>query len=156
MFRRRTWSFKLKTPDEVRDISYALSRSFPTPEKFRLGIYELLVNAIEHGNLGLGFETKTALLRDGGWEEEIERRLALPDYRDRKVDIAFARTNRYCRLSIADQGKGFFWRKHLDRISCGRRPNGRGLLIAFNSGFDGIAFNRLGNRVTCVARNSEP
>ncbi|MDD3371416.1 MAG: hypothetical protein PHE27_06275 [Alphaproteobacteria bacterium] len=146
-----TRNLVLKTLDEVPDVSSLLARHLPDPLKFRVGLYELLVNAIEHGNLGLGYETKAALLRHGEWEREIKRRMSLPEYRNRKVDISIVRNHRLCCIEISDQGKGFCWKKYMDRIDCGPTPNGRGLLIAKNCGFQRISFNRAGNKVTCVA-----
>jgi len=33
-----------------------------------------LINAVEHGNLQIGYELKTQLVAEGRWREEIERR----------------------------------------------------------------------------------
>jgi anti-sigma regulatory factor (Ser/Thr protein kinase) len=144
--------FTLRTLDEICDISLALAESFPNPEKVRIGIHELLINAIEHGNLGLGFEAKTALLREGKWEEEIERRLALPEYANRKVDVELSSDKNNCCLTIADEGKGFAWKNYFALLSRGERPNGRGLLLAYACGFDRFTFNALGNKVTCESK----
>jgi hypothetical protein len=144
--------FKIKTLDEVPGVSRVLAESFPFPEKFRIGIHELLINAIEHGNLGIGFEEKTALLREEKWEEETRRRMALPEYRDRDVDIRLFKNGAFCCLSIADRGNGFLWREYLRGITSSARPNGRGLLMVLSCGFDRFAFNASGNRVACATR----
>jgi anti-sigma regulatory factor (Ser/Thr protein kinase) len=146
-------TLRLKTLDEVADTSCELVRNLPEPQKYRVGICELLVNAIEHGNLELGFELKTKLLREGRWEEEINRRLLLPEYRHREVKARFLANNEICQISIMDQGRGFAWEKHLGLIASGKRPNGRGLLIASTCGFDRLTFNPEGNQVTCVVRH---
>ena len=51
----------------------------PDPEAVIIGLTELLVNAVEHGNLGITYEDKTALNAAGTWDTEVRRRLALPE-----------------------------------------------------------------------------
>jgi len=147
-----TKRLKLRTLEEVSDVAHVLAQAFPDPARFRIGIHELLINAIEHGNLDLGHETKTALLQRGEWEREIHRRLALPEFSLREVEIRLSENDRLCCLTIEDEGKGFPWQKHFEHIANGQKPNGRGLLIASNCGFDRFVFNLPGNRVTCAAR----
>jgi CheY-like chemotaxis protein len=50
--------FEFKTVEEAEKISAQLAMCFPNPEAAVEPVYELLINAIEHGNLGLGYETK--------------------------------------------------------------------------------------------------
>ncbi|MBP0652166.1 hypothetical protein J8J40_34405, partial [Mycobacterium tuberculosis] len=69
--------------------------------------WELLTNAIEHGSLGIGFSEKAELLRSGGYEEEIRRRLADPALSARRVTVAFRRRKDSLRLTVTDQGAGF-------------------------------------------------
>ena len=147
-----TLNFKLRTHEEALPLSERLAAAFHAPDQFQVGIYELLLNAIEHGNLGLGFETKAELLRQGLWEKEIRRRMALPEYADRHVSVRLTCDSLMCKLTIADQGRGFPWQHYVRQLSGSRRPNGRGLLIAFSCAFDQIIFNETGNEVTCVAK----
>ena len=144
--------FKINSFGEVMDMSDELAKAFPLPDQAKIGIYELLLNALEHGNLELGYERKTELLRLGKWEEEIQSRLLLPQYRERYVDIKLITNDNSCSLSIKDQGKGFRWKHYITSMASGIKPNGRGLLIAFNCNFDHIKFNDIGNEVTCVAK----
>jgi len=146
----KTHHYTLKTLPEIFDLSQLLSRYFPDPEQVMTAIYELLLNAVEHGNLGLGFKAKTALVREGRWEAEITRRLSLPHYAGKQVEISVVQDADECRLTIADQGQGFHWQEYLRRVADPRFPHGRGLIIALNAGFDRITFNDAGNIVTCV------
>lgn len=145
-------NFRMRTLEEIHQLSHSLSLHFPKPEQFVTGIYELLLNAVEHGNLGLGFEAKTQLICEGKWKEEITRRLMLEKYAEKEVHITLAHNTRESRLTIADQGAGFPWREYVGRQANGRTPNGRGLLIAFSSKFDRIMFNAAGNEVTCIVK----
>lgn len=146
----RTHRYTLKSLQEIYDLAQSLAGHFPQPMHVMTGIYELLLNAFEHGNLGLGAKMKAELVRNGAWEEEIKRRLALPEHAGKQVEAIVILSGGECRLIIADQGDGFPWEEYLRLGSNPRGPNGRGLLIAFSSGFDRITFNKAGNVVTCI------
>lgn len=143
---------KLKDLDSIHILAQTLAQYFPKPDQFVTGIYELLLNAVEHGNLGIGYETKTELVRTGKWKDEIARRLSLPENADKEIEVKLTYDKSECRLTITDQGKGFPWQGFVSRPACGKKPNGRGLWIAFNSKFDRVIFNPAGNEVTCVAQ----
>lgn len=144
------YHYTLKNLQEIFDLSLFLAKHFPDPDQVMTGIYELLLNAIEHGNLALGCEEKYRLVQEGKWEEEITRRLSLPQNKNKHVAITIVRNTDECSLTIADQGKGFQWQEYVRQGANPRAPHGRGLLIAFSSGFDRITFNEAGNIVTCA------
>jgi len=146
-------NYTLKDLDNIYILSQMLAHYFPKPEECVTGIYELLLNAVEHGNLEVGFKTKASLVRTGKWKEEILRRLSLPEYANRKVDITLTNDMSECKLVIADEGNGFNWREYIDRPLNERCILGRGLFIAFNSRFDHVTYNPEGNEVTCVSYN---
>ena len=142
---------KLREPEEIYNLAELLSQYFPAPEEFRCGIYELLLNAIEHGNLEIGFEEKTTLIRKFMWHEEIARRVSSPKFAHKKVHIQLTHDVHECKLTISDEGKGFPWQEFIGQQIDDTRPNGRGLCIAYSSPFDYLRFNARGNEVTCVA-----
>jgi anti-sigma regulatory factor (Ser/Thr protein kinase) len=147
--------FTLEDIAAIPALSQKLADYFPCPDQSLTGIYELLINAVEHGNLGIGGETKAELIRQNRWQEEIERRLALPYNRGKTVDIDLSCTEHECRLSITDQGNGFLWKNQIGRLRPDLRYNGRGLWIVFNSKFDRVIFNQAGNQVTCVVQTHQ-
>lgn len=153
MMHIRIYNYKLKDLDNTYILSQTLAHYFPKPEQFVTGIYELLLNAVEHGNLGIGFEAKTQLIRQGTWKDEVSRRMTLPEYAQKEVEIKLTYDDEECRLTITDQGNGFPWKQYLGHPPSARLPNGRGLWIAFNSQFDSITFNPTGNEVTCVVQH---
>lgn len=142
---------KLKDLEGIYNLSQALAQYFPKPDQFVTGIYELLLNAVEHGNLDIGFTTKSELIRQGKWKEEVARRLSMPENAGKEVEIRLTYNDKECKITITDQGKGFRWKDFVGRPVGNKSPNGRGLWIAFNSKFDRIMFNSSGNEVTCVA-----
>ena len=154
MIHIRISHYTLKDLDGIYILSQVLAHYFPVPEQYVTGIYELLLNAMEHGNLGIGFQTKTELLRQGKWKEEVARRLALPEYANKEIEIKISYDEQECRLVIADHGNGFNWKEYMEHPAEGRLPNGRGLWIALNANFDSITFNAIGNQVICIAQYS--
>ncbi|MFO0388328.1 MAG: ATP-binding protein [Alphaproteobacteria bacterium] len=144
--------YVLKDMESVYELSEVLAKHFPRPQQYTLAIYELLINAVEHGNLEIGFESKTKLLREGALREEIARRLAMPHYAARQVHVKVERSIKACSLMIIDDGKGFTWEKFLNREPDVALPNGRGLHIAQCAVFDAMEFNKTGNAVLCEVR----
>ncbi len=142
--------FRFRTLEDGRLLANFFARACPEPEKTVLGLQELLVNAVEHGNLGISYAEKTRLLVDGNWQEEIERRLALPEYAERRVEVVFAREDGVIRFTIRDQGAGFDWQKYLDfDPERAFDPHGRGIAMARRMSFDSLEY--LGNGNTVIA-----
>jgi DNA-binding response OmpR family regulator len=141
-------SFRFASLDEGRMLANFFAQASPDPEKRVIGLQELLINAVEHGNLGLSYQDKTELLMEGRWQEEVERRLGLPAYRERFVEVLFERIPQAIRFTIRDQGEGFDWRKYLDfdpaRIF---DPHGRGIAMARMMSFSALEYQGNGNTV---------
>jgi hypothetical protein len=114
-----------------------------------------MVNAVEHGNLGVSYQEKSLLKWDGDWEAEIHRRLALPQFRDRFATIRLERTPESVVFTISDQGNGFEWHKFLifdpDRAF---DPNGRGIAMARMMSFSSLEYQGCGNVVVATVRSS--
>ena len=145
---------ELKTIQEAMHHASRLAQLTDAPLKVVVGLYELLLNAIEHGNLGLGYESKTRLLKDGQWETEIESRQLLPDNSDKTVTVNYEVKDAEVKFTIKDQGSGFNFREFLN-INSQRSMgiNGRGMLVAKILSFDSLSFKPPGNEVVAVARS---
>ena len=141
-------SFRFSSLDEGRMLANFFAQAAPEPEKRVIGLQELLINAVEHGNLGLSYQEKTGLLMEGRWQEEVERRLGLPEYRERFVEVLFERLPQAIRFTIRDQGEGFDWHQYLDfdpaRIF---DPHGRGIAMARMMSFSSLEYQGNGNTV---------
>lgn len=146
----------LKKPEDVYNLSLILASSFPVPEKVITGIYELLLNAIEHGNLEIGHDDKHSLIQYNKLQQEIQDRLRDPRYNKRCVTIELVETPCSISIRIMDEGNGFDWKKFLKHNLHDKSPHGRGIWIAQNAAFDAIEFNPQGNCVTCFTTLSEP
>ncbi|MDX9706000.1 MAG: response regulator [Azospira sp.] len=146
--------FSLRTVDEASTLASFIACGCPTTDAAALGIAELLINAIEHGNLGIGYEEKALLKREDRWLEEVQHRLELPDNRNKRVLVRLERDDAGLTLRISDEGRGFDWRPYLD-FDPARAfdPNGRGIALARMAAFESLNYEGSGN--TVVARLKE-
>lgn len=140
--------FRLRTLKEAQTVTALLARTCTQPEKVATGLFELMVNAIEHGNLGISYAEKTRLQSEGGWEEELERRQHDPVLGQREVSIFFSRDANCYRFTIQDMGTGFDWQNYQDCPAASLlASHGRGILIARKLSFDNVEYQGNGNRV---------
>ena len=147
----QTGSFRFRDLDEGRLLANYLARACPEPERAIQGLQELLVNAVEHGNLGISYADKGTLVLDGAWQEEVERRLQAPEYRERYVEVRFQRQPDTLRFTIQDQGEGFNWQDYLD-FSPERAfdLHGRGIAMARKLSCDDLEYHGNGNTVVAT------
>jgi anti-sigma regulatory factor (Ser/Thr protein kinase) len=144
----RDASFSIQTVEEARDLGMVLANACPDPMSTVIGLTEILVNAVEHGNLGITYEEKSQLNAAGQWQTEIERRLSLPENATKHVEVKMARENGCVRFIIRDEGCGFDWKRFID-IDPGRAfdNHGRGIVIARTLSFDSLEYRGCGNEV---------
>lgn len=140
--------FSFRTTEEAHRLATLLSAMCPDQEIVLIGLSELLINAVEHGNLGIAYAEKSALRRADLWEAEVARRLALPEYRHRRAQVALSRRTNRLVFTITDQGLGFDWRKYMrfdPRRACDL--HGRGIALARSISFEHLAYRDPGNVV---------
>jgi CheY-like chemotaxis protein/anti-sigma regulatory factor (Ser/Thr protein kinase) len=140
--------YRYRTLEEGQALAAALATVCAEPERAAMGLVELLVNAVEHGNLGIDFEEKAKLLSAGQWQSETTRRLQLPENVDKFVDVHAYRTDDEIVVLIRDQGNGFDWDKFLTLDeSRAFFPNGRGIALARQIAFRSVEYRGCGNEV---------
>lgn len=140
-----------KTIEEAESMASFLANCFPDPDRALTGLSELLINAVEHGNLAISYDEKTSLLNSNQWDEEIQRRLLLPENSLKEVTILFEKRRQAYSVRITDQGKGFNWRDFLEfDPSRASHNHGRGIAMANVIAFDQLRYNQQGNQVTAV------
>lgn len=144
--------FRYKTIHQAHALASYLSDICAKPQKVITGLTELMINAVEHGNLAITYNEKSALTKQGELSKEIQRRLELPEYKDRYVVVSFQLSDAMIEITIEDQGNGFDWEKYMefdtDRLL---DPHGRGIAIANKLSFSEIEYvGGVGNKV--VAR----
>ncbi|WP_415033069.1 response regulator [Azonexus sp.] len=141
--------YRFASLPDVSALVPMLAALCPEPDRVAPGLSELMVNAIEHGNLGISYEEKAELKWEGGWEEEIRRRLALPQYRNRQALITLERHPQHLVFRIVDQGAGFAWANYLDfDPERAFDANGRGIAMARATSFSHLEYSGRGNIVS--------
>jgi phosphoserine phosphatase RsbU/P len=149
--------YEVRTLAEARDLATLIASLHPDPDRIVIGLTELLVNAVEHGNLGITYEEKASLLDRGAYDAEISRRLALPAFASRKVKVKVTRDGVTLATRIEDEGDGFDWLPYLDvdperALTC----NGNGIAIAREMSFDELRYEGRGNVVVATVRLDRP
>ncbi|NIP67406.1 hypothetical protein GWM83_02165 [Candidatus Bathyarchaeota archaeon] len=113
---------------------------------------EILINAVEHGNLEITFDDKSKAQEEERYFEFLQERQQQSPYKTRTVNIEYSITPKRAIYRITDMGKGF---DHKTFISKGDEPrpelleHGRGLFMTLNA-FDTVKYNDKGNQVMLV------
>jgi len=142
-----------RSVEEAREIGVFLSGLCPTPDLAVIGLVELLVNAIEHGNLGISYADKTQLRQEGTWDHEVRRRLLLPENRGKRAEVAVVRAAYELTFTIRDHGLGFDWRKYMEfDPERAFDPNGRGIAMAKQLSFTRLEYEGRGNVVVAAVK----
>lgn len=149
----RRGEFCCQTLPEARDLALLLADASMNPTRTVSGYSELLINAVEHGNLGISYAEKSQLLAEGRWLDEVEARLRHSDYSSRKVTVVLEKTDTACCVTITDQGEGFDWATFVD-FSPERvfDLNGRGIAMSRALSFDSLEYLGKGNSVVTTVR----
>lgn len=149
----RRAEFRYRTLPEARDLALLLADASMNPARTVTGYSELLINAVEHGNLGISYAEKSRLLSEGRWLDEVEARLKHPDYSCHLVNVTLEKTDAAFRVTIADQGKGFDWTTYVE-FSPERAfdLNGRGIAMSKALSFDSIEYMGNGSSVVTTVR----
>lgn len=118
----------------------------------RLAVREIIINAIEHGNLDITFDEKTRETGADSYFEYLSDRQNDPRFRERSVTVEYEMDENRVIYVVADQGSGFDYSKYLRDDSL---PNdtflahGRGIALARGI-FDEIKYDNGGSRVVLV------
>jgi DNA-binding response OmpR family regulator len=138
--------FECRTLEEAQGLAGLLAQLGAEPRVAVIGLWELLANAIEHGNLGIDCSQKSELLRQERWLVEIRRRQQLPELKERRVTVEVVRRYDEIEFCVRDQGPGFDYAKYLDLDpSRAFEPNGRGIALARLMSFRTLAYEGVGN-----------
>ncbi len=118
--------------------------------ELRMGVREMLMNAIEHGNLAISSEEKQRAVEDDKFFELLAERQRDPRYRDRHVEIIYSLKKNRAAYLIKDQGEGFD-PQQAERPESEQRYHGRGIVMT-RTVFDVVRYNHPGNAVLLVKR----
>ncbi len=147
--------FRIHNLRECNLVASQVAHLCPEPHRVVTGISELLINALEHGNLKIGYEEKSNLMRRGMWQIEVERRLNSRKHRGGFIELEFNVADDRVQIRIRDQGQGFDWTPYMD-FDPDRAfdPHGRGIAVARLSSFDELEYIGDGNEVVATIKRS--
>ena len=138
-------------------ISYAMTKYGNEEEIFliKLCLMELLVNAMEHGNLDISFQDKSEALENNGYYELLFKRQHNPVYKNKRITIEYSLDPSRIEIRITDEGKGFDHKKHLAKVeeegAFNKLSHGRGVQMA-KSFFHTFDYNEAGNSIYLIRK----
>lgn len=148
MLQLQTGLFHFKTLKTARHLAVLVANAYPQPDTVLTGLQELMINAIEHGNLGITYQEKSQLHQTGEWEDEVNSRQQLPLYCDKYATLQFERSGSTITVTITDMGSGFEWEGYLSFDPRRILDNhGRGIAIANNLCFHQLEYCNGGRTV---------
>ena len=145
--------FQFRHPDDAEYLAELLAQNFPNSSAARRGLHELMLNAVEHGNLGITYAEKARMMNNGTWFDEVSCRLNMPENMEKYATITYQNTNGKITIIIEDMGVGFDWEHYMNvdaRDVVGF--NGRGIPVSRVGCFDSVDYIAPGNKVVCTKR----
>lgn len=143
--------FRFRTLEEAKNVAYYIASCCPDPVATVFGLSELMINAVEHGNLGITYAQKTQLVLEGQWEAEVRKRLELPENKDKYATLCYENNHQTIVISIRDSGQGFAWKDYIDfnplRMT---DPHGRGIAMSRNMSFSHLEYHDEGRKAVCA------
>jgi len=122
-------------------------------------LYEALLNAYEHGNLGLSYADKEGLLNDPGrdYNKYLTMLEADPKVAAKRIHFRMRATPSDVSFTVGDEGDGFDYRNlpSDDDPENAFRSLGRGLML-IRSIMDDVTIKDPGNEITMVKRKPKP
>jgi len=119
----------------------------------RIALREIVINAIEHGNLGITFEEKSDAIESDQYFSFINERQLDPEKKNKKVNIEYSLDERRVAYIITDEGMGFDHKQVIqnsaDKANEAMLSHGRGIAMAANV-FDRVIYNDNGNQVMLI------
>lgn len=116
----------------------------------RIALREMVINAIEHGNLNISFDEKTRSILNNQYFEFIMSRQQHPMYMGKRIKIEYVIDQDHVKYIIEDEGSGFNHKEILNEIvNIANRDmlsHGRGIAMTMDV-FDEVKYNDAGNIV---------
>jgi len=116
----------------------------------QIALREIIINAIEHGNLGVTFEDKSDSMMNDNYFDLIRSRQIEPQNLEKKVQIEYSINSERVIYIISDEGEGFDYQRFTTasqhEVNENFLAHGRGITMT-QSAFDDVTYNKKGNHV---------
>lgn len=119
-------------------------------ERLHVALFEMLMNAVEHGNCNITYEEKTRWIETHGDILNLIREKCFdPVIRRKKVRFSYKITSERSFYTICDEGEGFDWRSRMNNPAQGRdlSEHGRGIIMT-GVYVENLVYNDDGNEVS--------
>jgi len=143
----------------VNQILFNISPFFekPTYEGLRIGLYEIIINAIEHGNLGITYDDKNEALNSNTYMDLLEERIKKAEEEGKKVEITSTFENNIFEIEVKDDGNGFDYKNipspnDPDKLL---EAHGRGVFLT-SIYYDEVKYLDPGNKVILKKQITRP
>jgi len=147
--------------DVTTRLTSALNKFMDTGSSLmiKMGLQEIIINAIEHGNLNITFEEKSEAMRENRYLEFIRERQMDNRYKNRMVRIDYFLNKDSVQYMVTDEGEGFDYRGTMrkvdDSVEKNHLSHGRGINMT-RVLFDRVEYNSKGNQVLLVKKLENP
>lgn len=144
--------YALTNIDQISVLADYLGQAARKPNKLSHGIFELLLNAFEHGVYQLGYNKKQSLINDKNYFSELNR--LKQETNDKKIELIFHKKESEIYININDPGMGFDYAPYLQFSPKNENTvSGRGIAFAANFCFDKLVFKNNGSHVFAILSN---
>ncbi|PTY39423.1 ATP-binding protein [Brachyspira hampsonii] len=137
----------------IENLSAEVKKYIPNNEMdlFAAALYEVIMNAIEHGNLNILYETKKNWLKKNVYHKKLKELLKTDKAKNTHVEITLQIEDDNIIIAVKDQGFGFKPKQEAKKINNDgfARESGRGIMM-IKSYFDEVKFNKKGNVITLI------
>ena len=135
----------------IENLSADVKKYIPNNEMdlFAAALYEVIMNAIEHGNLNILYETKKNWLKKNIYHKKLKELLKTEKAKNTHGEITLQIEDNNIIIIVKDQGLGFKPKQEAKKINSDgfARESGRGIMM-IKSYFDEVKFNKKGNVIT--------
>ena len=116
-------------------------------DRLHVALFEMLINAVEHGNCAISYDEKTRWLEEHGDILDLIRlKSAEPAVRGKRVYFTYRITPERSYFTVRDEGAGFDWQTRLARAPVNLSLHGHGIQMT-NYYIENLSYNESGNEV---------
>lgn len=119
----------------------------------KVALNEVVLNAIEHGNLGITMEEKSKADENGTYHDLLAQKCRNPQYENRVVRMDVYMDREQLIYTITDEGSGFDYSTIFDTDPSSHIGSGLGLFIV-RSFFTEVIFGGCGNKVKLIYKKN--
>ena len=117
-------------------------------DRLHVALFEMIMNAIEHGNCGITYDEKTEYLRSHGDIIPLIRKKCRDELIGaRRVAVTYRINPSHSSFQIADEGEGFDWRSRVADDAVNFEQHGHGIKMTRHYISD-LRYNERGNEVS--------